>query len=69
MVGSSSYSINGEPVTVGDFKLTAINEEDIVVGCHRIKWEEIMRFASTQGWAPIRPSVNDPLLSSFYSGN
>ena len=31
-VGSSSYSINGEPVTVGDFKLTAINEEDIVVG-------------------------------------
>lgn len=35
---------------VGDFQVSAVNEAGIVVGCHRMDWEEIDRLASNEGW-------------------
>lgn len=42
---------NGERHSVGGFSMSAVNENGIVIGCHRIAWEEIDRFAKSQGWA------------------
>jgi len=41
---------NGEPFKVGDFQLESVNDFGVVAGCHRIAWDEIERFAKTQGW-------------------
>ena len=45
------WHANGETFAVGDFRLDAVNEHGIVVGCHRIAWNEIDRFAALEGWA------------------
>lgn len=42
---------NGDLHSVGGFEMLAVNEYGIVIGCHRIAWEEIDRFAKSQGWA------------------
>lgn len=42
---------NGEQFKVGDYQLDAVNEQGVIAGCHRIAWDEIERFAKTQGWA------------------
>lgn len=41
---------NGDQFKVGDYALDAVNEQGVVAGCHRIGWDEIERFAATQGW-------------------
>lgn len=41
---------NGDTFQVGDYHLDAVNEQGVVAGCHRIAWDEIERFAKTQGW-------------------
>jgi len=41
---------NGDQFKVGDYQLDAVNEQGVVAGCHRIGWDEIERFAKTQGW-------------------
>lgn len=41
---------NGDSHKVGPYQLDAVNESGIVVGCHRILWEEIERFYKVQGW-------------------
>lgn len=41
---------NGETFQVGEYHLDAVNEQGVVAGCHRITWDEIERFAKTQGW-------------------
>lgn len=43
---------NGDTFKVGDYQLDSVNEQGIIAGCHRIDWEEIERFATTQGWTP-----------------
>ena len=50
-IGCSRYSINGEPVTVGDFKLSTLTQEGVVIGCHNISWEEVDRLAKVEGWS------------------
>ena len=42
---------NGESFKVGNYQLDACNENGIVAGCHRISHEEVMRFATQEGWA------------------
>lgn len=41
---------NGETFKVGNFQLDAVNAQGVVAGCHTILWDEIERFARTQGW-------------------
>lgn len=41
---------NGEVHAIGSYQLDAVNEQGVVAGCHRVNWEEIERFAATQGW-------------------
>jgi predicted Abi (CAAX) family protease len=41
---------NGDQFKVGDYQLDAVNEQGVIAGCHRIGWDEIERFAKTQGW-------------------
>ena len=48
-IGWSSES--SESFDVGGFPLNRVNEHGIVVGCHRIAWNEIDRFAAQEGWA------------------
>lgn len=42
---------NGEQCKVGNYQLDAVNAEGVIAGCHRVKWNEIERFAASQGWA------------------
>lgn len=42
---------NGTTFAVGGYQLDAVNADGLVAGCHRIKWEEIERFAKAEGWA------------------
>ena len=44
---------NGETFAVGGFQLSAVNESGIIVGCHRISWTEIDRFAVQEGWMDV----------------
>lgn len=47
------------PIKIGDFTLSAINEQGIIVGCHRMDWQEVERLAETQGWSlPEMVSLN-----------
>ncbi len=41
---------NGEQFKVGVYALDAVNEHGVVAGCHRIGWDEIVRFAKQEGW-------------------
>lgn len=41
---------NGENFPIGEFHLDAVNEQGVVAGCHRVTWDEIERFAKSQGW-------------------
>ena len=41
---------NGQTHKVGMYELDAVNDAGLVAGCHRIKWEEVERFAAVQGW-------------------
>lgn len=34
----------------GPYQLQSVDERHVVIGCHRVSWDEIERFASTQGW-------------------
>lgn len=36
--------------TIGSFGVTAIGADELHVGCHCIKWEQIEQFAKTQNW-------------------
>jgi len=42
---------NGEQHRIGDYQLDAVNEQEVIAGCHRVGWDEIERFAGSQGWA------------------
>ena len=46
----NGWQSNGETFDVGGFRLDRVNEHGIVVGCHRIAWDEIDRFAAAEGW-------------------
>ena len=48
-IGWSSES--GESFDVGGFPLNRVNEHGLVVGCHRIAWDEVDRLAQAEGWA------------------
>lgn len=41
---------NGSTHVIGAYQLDAVNEVGVVAGCHRVTWEEIERFAVSQGW-------------------
>lgn len=41
---------NGDQFKVGDYQLDAVNSQGVIAGCHRVAWDEIERFAKTQGW-------------------
>jgi hypothetical protein len=42
---------NGSTLPVGHYHIDSISKTgDVVAGCHRISWEEIERFAQSQGW-------------------
>ncbi len=42
---------NGEQCPVGHYQIDSILEDgSIVAGCHRILWDEIVRFAQQEGW-------------------
>lgn len=43
-------SESGETFDVGGFPLNRVNEHGIVVGCHRIAWDEVDRLAASEGW-------------------
>lgn len=46
-----SWHRNGSTLPVGHYHIDSISETgDVVAGCHRIAWEEIERFAKSQGW-------------------
>lgn len=47
---AESWRRNGEAFEVGGYQLDAINAEGIVAGCTRIGWDEIERFAKSEGW-------------------
>ncbi len=42
---------NGETHAIGAYSLEAVNDTGVVVGCHRVTWAEIERFAASQGWS------------------
>lgn len=44
---------NGDRFPVGGYELDAVNDSGVVAGCHRVSWDEIDRFAATQGWAAL----------------
>lgn len=44
---------NGETHVVGNYSLEAVNEQGLVIGCHRITWAEVERFARSQGWLNV----------------
>lgn len=43
-------SESGESFDVGGFPLNRVNEHGLVVGCHRITWDEVDRLAQSEGW-------------------
>lgn len=47
---ASGWHRNGETHDVGGYSLEAVNDQGIVIGCHRISWDEIERFAKVQSW-------------------
>ena len=45
------FRANGESIAVGVYKVDSIGEDGTLrAGCHVIRWEEIERFAKSQGW-------------------
>lgn len=45
------FQANGKSVAVGVYKVDSIGEDGTLhAGCHVIRWEEIERFAKSQGW-------------------
>lgn len=38
------------PVTIGQYTLDSVNAQGVVVGCHRVSWAEVDRFAGLMGW-------------------
>jgi hypothetical protein len=47
----TGWKQNGDRFTVGDYELNSVSEQGVIAGCHRIDWQEIERFAATQGWS------------------
>jgi hypothetical protein len=47
---AAGWHRNGDQFEVGHYHLDAVNEQGVVAGCHRIGWDEIERFAKSQGW-------------------
>ena len=41
---------NGSTFAIDSYHLSAVNEQGIIAGCHRISWSEIERFAKQEGW-------------------
>lgn len=37
-------------VRIGDFVLKKVTPEEVVIGCHRIKWTAIDSLAQREGW-------------------
>lgn len=50
-VKEKGWHSNGDKHTVGHYSLNEVKADEIVVGCHHIDWQEIERFAATQGWS------------------
>lgn len=46
----SGWHRNGETFAIGDFQLDAVGSKGVKAGCHYVAWDEIERFAKTQGW-------------------
>jgi hypothetical protein len=42
--------LNSGKHKIGMYRLDAVNSSGVVAGCHRVSWEEIERFAKSQGW-------------------
>lgn len=47
---SAGWKTNGETHEIGMYRLESVNAQGVVVGCHRVTWEEIDRFAALMGW-------------------
>lgn len=50
-VKARGWHRNGSTFAVGGYQLDAVNDEGVIAGCHRIKWDEIERFAKAENWA------------------
>jgi hypothetical protein len=46
----TGWHANSETFSIGQFTLSAVNEQGVVAGCHRVTWDEINRFAKSQAW-------------------
>lgn len=58
---------NGEHIKVGDYELDYITSDGtLVVGCHRFKREEILRFAAVLGIDTGKSRTNLDLESSVF---
>jgi hypothetical protein len=47
---AAGWRHNGETFEFGGYAMDAVNTDGVVVGCHRIAWDEIERFAKTMKW-------------------
>jgi hypothetical protein len=52
-VRAAGWQRNGEQFKVGMYDLDRVNEQGVIAGCHRIAWDEILRFADSMGWQRI----------------
>lgn len=44
------WNRNGEQFKVGGWDIDSVNRQGVIAGCHRIKWEHIMKFAKQEDW-------------------
>lgn len=49
-VREKGWRRNGDHFKIGEYQLDAANPDGIIAGCHRISHDEIMRFATQEGW-------------------
>ena len=54
---------NGEQFKVGMYDLDSVSTTGVICGCHRLSWEEILRFAEQQNWV-CQHSKTSPTGSS-----
>lgn len=47
---ATGWHRNGGKFTIGEYQLDAVNESGVVAGCHRVSFDEIERFAKSEGW-------------------
>jgi len=49
-VRARGWHRNGDKHSIGNYQLDAVNEQGVIAGCHRVTWDEVERFAKSQGW-------------------